>query len=89
MFVQYDGLTTECFIDSMDTNLLYFVPKDSVDQKTVNLKEVYYAYNDFDRVFYYSWSFNENLNRKTEEKDSFPDHTVNIPSLSHKTHIQH
>ncbi|MBT5782624.1 MAG: hypothetical protein HOI03_05595 [Candidatus Marinimicrobia bacterium] len=63
MFVQYDGLTTECFIDSMDTNLLYFVPKDSVDQKTVNLKEVYYAYNDFDRVFYYSWSFNENLNR--------------------------
>ena len=64
MFVQYDGLTTECFIDSMDTNLLYFVPKDSVDQKTVNLKEVYYAYNDFDRVFYYSWSFNENLNRK-------------------------
>ena len=63
MFVQYNGLTTKCIIDSMDNDLLYFVPEDSVDQKTISLKEVYYAYNDFNRVFYYSWSFNENLNR--------------------------
>ena len=63
MFVQYNGLTTKCIIDSIDNNLLYFIPEDSVDQKTISLKDVYYAYNDFDRVFYYSWSFNENLNR--------------------------
>ena len=63
MFVQYNGLTTKCIIDSMDNNLLYSIPEDSVDQKTISLKDVYYAYNDFDRVFYYSWSFNENLNR--------------------------
>ncbi len=63
MIVEYKGRTTECFIDSIGYEYLYFTPKDSVDKDSMKLKDVYYAYNDFNRVFHYSWSFEENIRR--------------------------
>jgi hypothetical protein len=63
MFVKYDGLTNECFIDSIDEEYLYFIPKDSVDKDSILLNDIYYAYNDFGRFFFMSWSFEENLRR--------------------------
>ena len=63
MIVGYNGKTTECFVDSIGYQYLYFVPKDSVDSDSIKLKDVYYIYNDFDRVFHYSWSFEESVRR--------------------------
>jgi len=63
MFVDYTGLTNDCYIDSIDYKYLYYVAKDSVDKDSILLSDVYYAYNDFDRLFYISWSFEENLRR--------------------------
>ena len=63
MIVGYKGTTTECFVDSIGYQYLYFIPKDSVDSDSIKLKDVYYIYNDFDRVFHYSWSFEENVRR--------------------------
>jgi len=63
MIVQYKGGTIECFIDSIGYEYLYFVPKDSVDIDSIKLKKVYYVYNDLNRVFHYSWSFEENVRR--------------------------
>jgi len=63
MVVAYKGNTIECFIDSIGYEYLFFTPKDSVDLDSIKLKKIYYAYNDLNRVFYYSWSFEENLRR--------------------------
>ncbi len=60
MIVEYDGSTTECFIDSFGYQYLYFIPKDSVDTDSMKLKDIYYVFNDFNRVFHYSWSFEQN-----------------------------
>ena len=63
MIVDYSGKTTECFVDSLGYQYIYFIPKDSVDTDSMKLKDVYYVYNDFDRIFHYSWSFEENIRR--------------------------
>ncbi len=61
VIVDYDGNTTECFIDSMGYQYLYFIPQDSVDIDSMELKNIYYVFNDFNRVFHYSWSFEQNV----------------------------
>ena len=63
IIVDHKGNTIECFIDSIGYEYLFFIQKDSVDMDSMKLKKVYYAYNDFDRVFHYSWSFEENVRR--------------------------
>ena len=61
--VDHKGMTIEGFVDSIGHQYIYFVPKDSVDMDSMKIKDVYYAYNDFDRIFHYSWSFEENVRR--------------------------
>ena len=61
--VDHNGMTTECFVDSVGYHYIYFIPKDSVDIDSMKNKDVYYVYNDFDRIFHYSWSFEENVRR--------------------------
>ena len=63
MIVKYKGETINCFIDSMGYEYIYFTPKDSVELDSIKLKNVYYIYNDLNKVFHYSWSFNENIQR--------------------------
>ena len=63
MVVDNNGLSTECFIDSIGYQYIYFVPKDSVDLDSMEIKDVYYVYSDFNRIFHHSWSFEENLRR--------------------------
>ena len=57
MVVDKVGNTIECYIDSFGYEYVYFIPKDSVDRDSINLNKIYYAYNDFNRIFHYSWSF--------------------------------
>ena len=61
--IDHNGNTTECFVDSIGYEYFYFIPKDSVDIDSMKLKDVYYIYSDYDRIFYHSWSFGENIKR--------------------------
>jgi len=63
MIVKYDGTTIPCYVDSISVNQAFYVPKDSVDTDSMYLKDIYFIYNDFNRVFFHSWSFLENLDR--------------------------
>ncbi len=63
MVVDHNGLTIECFVDSIGYQYIYFVPKDSVDIDSMEIKDVYYVYSDYNRIFHHSWSFEENIRR--------------------------
>ena len=63
MIVKYKGETIECIIDSMGYEYLYFTMKDSVELDSMKIKDAYYIYTDLNKVFHYSWSFNENIQR--------------------------
>jgi hypothetical protein len=66
LIVDHKGNTTECFVDSIGYQFLYYIPIDSVDRDSMFIKDIYYAYNDFGKVFHYSWSFQENIRRMSE-----------------------
>ena len=63
MVVDNNGLSIECFIDSIGYQYIYFLPKDSLDLDSMEIRDVYYVYSDFNRIFHHSWSFEENLRR--------------------------
>ena len=63
MIVKYKGETITCLIDSMGYNYIYFTMKDSVELDSMKRKDAYYIYSDLNKVFHYSWSFNENIQR--------------------------
>ena len=63
MIVKYQGETIECLIDSMGYEYIYFTMKDSVELDSMKIKDAYYIYTDLNKVFHYSWSFNENIQR--------------------------
>ena len=42
---------------------VYFVSKDTGDSDSLYLRDIYYIYNDFNRVFHSSWSFEQNLQK--------------------------
>ena len=61
--IDHNGNTTECFVDSIGYQYVYFIPRDSVDTDSMKLKNAYYIYSDYDRIFHHSWSFEENIKR--------------------------
>ena len=61
--IDHYGNTTECFVDSIGYQYVYFIPRDSVDTDSMKLKNAYYIYSDYDRIFHHSWSFEENIKR--------------------------
>ena len=63
VIVKYNGESIVCYIDSIGYNLMYYTPKDLTELDSINLRHVYYAYNDYQKVFHYSWSFQENIRR--------------------------
>ena len=63
LIVDHNGNTKEGYVDSIGNQYLFYIPKDSVDLDSIKLKNIYYVYNDFDKVFHYSWSFAENVRR--------------------------
>ena len=68
MIVMLDGETLTCFVDSITNDKVFFHREESSEIESIRLKKVYYIYNDFDRVFYYSWSFGENIRRMQNRK---------------------
>ncbi len=63
LIINYKGETIDCFIDSIGYEYLFYIPQDSVDVDSIKIKKIYYAFNDLNRIFHYSWSFEENVRR--------------------------
>ena len=63
MVVLYDGKTIVCDMDSISEYDVYFTPMGALTKDSLQLKDIYYIYNDFDRLYHYSWSFGENINK--------------------------
>ena len=61
IIVKYNGESIVGYIDSVGYDLLYYTPKDSADTDSMHLRHVYYAYNNYKKIFHYSWSFMENI----------------------------
>jgi len=56
-----DGTTQIGLIDSMTIDSLYYENYDTQADQTISLKNVYFIYNDFQRIFYTSPSFHYRL----------------------------
>jgi len=63
MIVYFSGKTVIGLIDSINFGGVYYKEENSSFQEYIPLWKVFYIYNDFDRVFHYSWSFYENMRR--------------------------
>ena len=63
MIVGYEGQTTTCIIDSMGYEYIFFTMKDSVERDSMKVNDAYYIYTDLNKIFHYSWSFQENIRR--------------------------
>ena len=80
IFFNYKGESIECFIDSVGYNFFYFTPKDSVDRDSLKLTDVYYSFSDLNRVFHYSWSFEENIRRMENRSGNL--YTINNDTIA-------
>ena len=63
MIVLFNGKTIVGYVDSLDVANVYYRLSDSLEPLKLSTWKVYYIYNDFNRVFYYSLSFKENMQR--------------------------
>ena len=63
MIVGYEGQTTTCIIDSIGYEYIFFTIKDSVERDSMKVNDAYYIYSDLNKMFHYSWSFQENIRR--------------------------
>ncbi len=66
IIVKYNGEAVVGYIDSIGYDLMYFTPKGSTDLDSMHLRHVYYTYNNYKKVFHYSWSFMENIRRMVD-----------------------
>tara|TARA_B110000495_G_scaffold26637_1_gene19635 strand:- start:159 stop:938 length:780 start_codon:yes stop_codon:yes gene_type:complete len=61
--VKYNGESIVASVDSIGKEFVHFFSKDIGDSDSLYLRDVYYIYNDFNRVFHSSWSFEQNLQK--------------------------
>jgi hypothetical protein len=61
--VKYNGKSIVGSVDSIGMEFVYFYSKDTGGSDSLYLRDVYYIYNDFNRVFHSSWSFEQNLQK--------------------------
>ena len=63
MIVLFNCKTIVGYVDSLDVANVYYRLSSSLEPLKLSTWKVYYIYNDFNRVFYYSLSFKENMQR--------------------------
>ena len=63
VIVKYNGESIVASVDSIGKEFVHFFSKDIGDSDSLYLRDVYYIYNDFNRVFHSSWSFEQNLQK--------------------------
>ena len=79
MIVLFSGETISGYVDSINVAEVYFKLEDSLSQEIIPTWKVYYIYNDFDRVFHYSRSFDENMRRINNSSGII--HTINNDTI--------
>jgi len=65
VIVKHNGESIVASVDSIGMEFVHFVSKDTGDSDSLYLRDVYYIYNDFNRIFHSSWSFEQNLQKMT------------------------
>ncbi len=63
VIVKYNGESIVASVDSIGMEFVYYYSKDTGDSDSLYLRDIYYIYNDFNRVFHSSWSFEQNLQK--------------------------
>lgn len=66
-----DGATLITRLDSIATDSAYYTPPQPGARQVLDLEKIYYIYNDFGKVFYFSRSFRERLGRLEEQGGVF------------------
>ena len=63
VIVKYNGESIVASVDSIGMEFVHYFSKDTGDSDSLYLRDIYYIYNDFNRVFHSSWSFEQNLQK--------------------------
>ena len=63
VIIDHKGNSVIALIDSIDLDRVYYKKKNSSENSTMDIDKVYFIYNDYDRIYHYDWSYNENLRR--------------------------
>jgi hypothetical protein len=63
VIIDHKGESIVALIDSIDLDFVYFTNKSDNKISKIELKKVYFIYNDFDRIYHYGWSYYENTRR--------------------------
>ena len=65
VIVDHRGNTIVAIIDSIDLDRVYYKSKNNGETSTMDIENVYFIYNDYDRIYHYDWCYYENLRRIT------------------------
>ena len=79
MIVLFSGKTITGYVDSINVAKVHYKLEDSLSPEIIPTWKVYYIYNDFDRIFHYSRSFDENMKRINNSSGLI--HTINGDSI--------
>ena len=81
VIVKYNGESIVASIDSIGIEFVHYFSKDTGDSDSLYLRDIYYIYNDFNRIFHSSWSFEQNLqkmNNRTGTIYTLSGDTINV-----------
>ena len=83
MIVLFSGKTITGYVDSINVAKVHYKLEDSLSPEIIPTWKVYYIYNDFDRIFHYSRSFDENMKRINNSSGLI--HTINGDSIRYQS----
>jgi len=65
VIVDHKGNSITAIIDSIDLDRVYYKNKKDNEPSQIDVRKVYFIYNEYDRIYHYDWSYYENLRRIT------------------------
>ena len=65
VIVDHKGNSITAIIDSIDLDRVYYKNKIDNEPSQIDIRKVYFIYNEYDRIYHYDWSYYENLRRIT------------------------
>ena len=88
VIVDHKGNSITAIIDSIDLDRVYYKNKKDNEPSQIDVRKVYFIYNDYDRIYHYDWSYYENLRRITNrtgkiitlDNDSIPFNNIEFSS---------
>ena len=88
VIIDHRGNSITAIIDSIDLDRVYYKNKKDNEPSQIDVRKVYFIYNDYDRIYHYDWSYYENLRRITNrtgkiitlDNDSIPFNNIEFSS---------